>query len=103
MQGTGEGRASLPPRRSQRQAATPCRCLPHGTQLPLPLVLPQGELVFRDPPLVGMQNYRNRKHCLVCARCFRFAGSIELQVSCPCLPCPRGARVATLKSHADRR
>ncbi|KAH7576775.1 hypothetical protein JRO89_XS01G0145900 [Xanthoceras sorbifolium] len=40
----------------------------------------EGELVLKDPILVGMQHSSNKFDCLVCSSCFRFVGSIELQI-----------------------
>ncbi|RDY01875.1 Histone-lysine N-methyltransferase ATXR2, partial [Mucuna pruriens] len=40
----------------------------------------EGELVLKDPMLVGVQHSLNKIDCLVCSFCFRFIGSIELQI-----------------------
>lgn len=40
----------------------------------------QGDLVLKDQMLVGMQHSANKVDCLVCSCCFRFIGSIELQI-----------------------
>ncbi|KAG4384575.1 hypothetical protein GLYMA_13G306800v4 [Glycine max] len=40
----------------------------------------EGELVLKDPMLVGAQHPLNKIDCLVCSFCFRFVGSIELQI-----------------------
>ncbi|KAK0590765.1 hypothetical protein LWI29_031385 [Acer saccharum] len=40
----------------------------------------EGELILKDPILVGMQHSSNKFDCLVCSFCFRFIGSIELQI-----------------------
>ncbi|XP_047334724.1 histone-lysine N-methyltransferase ATXR2 [Impatiens glandulifera] len=41
----------------------------------------EGDLVLKDQMLVGAQHSSNKIDCLVCSFCFRFIGSIELQVS----------------------
>ncbi|PIA58505.1 hypothetical protein AQUCO_00500445v1 [Aquilegia coerulea] len=40
----------------------------------------EGELVLKDQMLVGAQHSSNKVDCLVCSYCFRFIGSIELQI-----------------------
>ncbi|PWA56149.1 histone-lysine N-methyltransferase ATXR2 [Artemisia annua] len=40
----------------------------------------EGDLVLKDQMLVGMQHSANKVDCLVCSCCFRFIGSIELQI-----------------------
>lgn len=40
----------------------------------------EGELVLKDQMLVGAQHSSNKINCLVCSFCFRFIGSIELQI-----------------------
>ncbi|KAM3745074.1 hypothetical protein ACB098_06G098600 [Castanea mollissima] len=40
----------------------------------------EGELVLKDQMLVGIQHCSNKIDCLVCSFCFRFIGSIELQI-----------------------
>ncbi|XP_010240963.1 PREDICTED: histone-lysine N-methyltransferase ATXR2 isoform X2 [Nelumbo nucifera] len=40
----------------------------------------EGELVLKDQMLVGSQHSSNKVDCLVCSYCFRFIGSIELQI-----------------------
>ncbi|KAB1209836.1 Histone-lysine N-methyltransferase ATXR2 [Morella rubra] len=40
----------------------------------------EDELVLKDQMLVGAQHYSNKIDCLVCSFCFRFIGSIELQI-----------------------
>ncbi|ESW21952.1 hypothetical protein PHAVU_005G113700 [Phaseolus vulgaris] len=40
----------------------------------------EGELVLKDPMFVGVQHSLNKIDCLVCSFCFRFIGSIELQI-----------------------
>ncbi|XP_015572708.1 histone-lysine N-methyltransferase ATXR2 isoform X2 [Ricinus communis] len=40
----------------------------------------EGELVLKDQMLVGIQHLSNKIDCLVCSFCFRFIGSIELQI-----------------------
>ncbi|KNA15267.1 hypothetical protein SOVF_099860 [Spinacia oleracea] len=39
-----------------------------------------GELVLKDQILVGSQHSTNKMDCFVCGSCFRFIGSIELQI-----------------------
>ncbi|XP_024391830.1 histone-lysine N-methyltransferase ATXR2 isoform X1 [Physcomitrium patens] len=39
------------------------------------------ELVLREPPLVGAQHSRNKRDAIVCSNCFRYVGSIELQLA----------------------
>ncbi|KAG6468658.1 hypothetical protein ZIOFF_073347 [Zingiber officinale] len=40
----------------------------------------EGELVLKDPVLVAAQHTTNKVDCLVCSHCFRFIGSVELQI-----------------------
>ncbi|KAK7402028.1 hypothetical protein VNO78_13964 [Psophocarpus tetragonolobus] len=40
----------------------------------------EGELILKDPMFVGIQHSLNKIDCLVCSFCFRFIGSIELQI-----------------------
>ncbi|KAJ8749291.1 hypothetical protein K2173_018772 [Erythroxylum novogranatense] len=40
----------------------------------------EGELVLKDQMLVGLQHPSNKIDCLVCSFCFRFIGSIEIQI-----------------------
>ncbi|CAK9142725.1 unnamed protein product [Ilex paraguariensis] len=40
----------------------------------------EGGLVLKDQMLVGAQHSSNKIDCLVCSFCFRFIGSIELQI-----------------------
>ncbi|XP_038713842.1 histone-lysine N-methyltransferase ATXR2 isoform X1 [Tripterygium wilfordii] len=40
----------------------------------------EGELVLKDQMLVGAQHPLNKIDCLVCSFCFKFIGSIELQI-----------------------
>ncbi|GAB4859468.1 Histone-lysine N-methyltransferase atxr2 [Ancistrocladus abbreviatus] len=40
----------------------------------------EGELVLKDQMLVGAQHSSNKMDCLVCSFCFRFIGSVELQI-----------------------
>ncbi|RRT78944.1 hypothetical protein B296_00004651, partial [Ensete ventricosum] len=40
----------------------------------------EGELVLKDQILVAAQHSSNKVDCLVCSYCFRFIGSIELQI-----------------------
>lgn len=40
----------------------------------------EGDIIFRDPPLVAAQHSGNRADALVCAQCFRYVGSIEQQL-----------------------
>ncbi|CAL0332183.1 unnamed protein product [Lupinus luteus] len=40
----------------------------------------EGELVLKDHIFVGVQHYQNKIDCFVCSFCFRFIGSIELQI-----------------------
>ncbi|XP_062106160.1 histone-lysine N-methyltransferase ATXR2 [Humulus lupulus] len=40
----------------------------------------EGELILKDQMLVGAQHSSNKMDCLVCSFCFRFIGSIELQI-----------------------
>lgn len=43
-------------------------------------VFEAGDVIFREAPLVAGQHTASRAQCLVCARCFRFLGSIEAQL-----------------------
>lgn len=40
----------------------------------------EGELLVKDTMLVGAQHSSNKTECLVCSLCFRFIGSVELQI-----------------------
>ncbi|KAM7495192.1 hypothetical protein LguiB_029801 [Lonicera macranthoides] len=40
----------------------------------------EGDLVLKDQMLVGAQHSSNKIDCLVCSFCFRFIGSVELQI-----------------------
>ncbi|XP_057977864.1 histone-lysine N-methyltransferase ATXR2 [Malania oleifera] len=40
----------------------------------------EGDLLLKDQMLVGAQHSSNKIECLVCSFCFRFIGSIELQI-----------------------
>ncbi|XP_050208401.1 histone-lysine N-methyltransferase ATXR2 [Mercurialis annua] len=40
----------------------------------------EGELILKDQMLVGIQHLSNKIDCLVCSFCFKFIGSIELQI-----------------------
>ncbi|KAL5573268.1 hypothetical protein UlMin_022865 [Ulmus minor] len=40
----------------------------------------EGDLILKDQMLVGSQHSSNKMDCLVCGFCFRFIGSIELQI-----------------------
>ncbi|GFZ05535.1 histone-lysine N-methyltransferase ATXR2 [Actinidia rufa] len=40
----------------------------------------EGDLVLKDQMLAGAQHSANKIDCLVCSFCFRFIGSIELQI-----------------------
>ncbi len=40
----------------------------------------EGEVIFRDPPLVAAQHSANKADALVCAHCFRYVGCIEQQL-----------------------
>ncbi|KAL5978176.1 hypothetical protein ACLOJK_029293 [Asimina triloba] len=40
----------------------------------------EGELILKDQMLVGAQHSSNKVDCFVCSYCFRFIGSIELQI-----------------------
>ena len=41
----------------------------------------EGEVLFREPPFVAGQHALNRSKAVVCASCFRFLGSVELQIA----------------------
>lgn len=40
-----------------------------------------GDVVLREAPLVAIQQAANRPAALVCARCFRYVGSVEAQIA----------------------
>lgn len=40
-----------------------------------------GDTVLREAPLVAIQQAANKRHADVCARCFRFVGSVERQLA----------------------
>ncbi|KAM0937072.1 putative [histone H3]-lysine(4) N-trimethyltransferase chromatin remodeling SET family [Dioscorea sansibarensis] len=40
----------------------------------------EGELILKDQMLVAAQHSSNKVDCLVCSKCFRYIGSIELQI-----------------------
>ncbi|CAN0896976.1 Histone-lysine N-methyltransferase ATXR2 [Linum grandiflorum] len=52
----------------------------HGKGVCADMDFEEEELVFRDQMLVGIQHSSNKIDCLVCGFCFRYIGSIELQV-----------------------
>jgi len=41
--------------------------------------LAEGEVVFEEAPVAAIQHFSNASHALVCAACFRFLGTVELQ------------------------
>lgn len=41
----------------------------------------EGEVIFREPPLVALQHVLSRSEALVCGNCFRFLGPLELQAA----------------------
>lgn len=41
----------------------------------------EGEVLLREPPFVAGQHALNRSKAVVCANCFRFLGSVELQIA----------------------
>ncbi len=61
----------------------------------------EGEVVFKEHPLVGIQHSANRRNAHVCSHCFRFTGSLEAAVTaqiqegegncCSNLNCPHSA------------
>lgn len=53
----------------------------NGKALFTTLPVAKGACVLRDPPLVALQHFQNRKHCLCCDRCLKFIGSIGSQVA----------------------
>eukprot|EP00123_Amoebidium_parasiticum_P015120 comp22796_c1_seq1/m.35727 comp22796_c1_seq1/g.35727 ORF comp22796_c1_seq1/g.35727 comp22796_c1_seq1/m.35727 type:complete len:416 (-) comp22796_c1_seq1:115-1362(-) len=40
----------------------------------------EGEVVFKEKPLVAIQHVANRSKAIVCDQCFRFIGTLQLQV-----------------------
>ena len=40
----------------------------------------EGSVLIAEPRLVGIQHTSNRTGALVCSHCFRFIGSVELQI-----------------------
>ncbi|CAN1161187.1 Histone-lysine N-methyltransferase ATXR2 [Linum perenne] len=52
----------------------------HGKGVCANMDFEEGELVLRDQMLVGIQHSSNKVDCLVCGFCFRYIGSIELQI-----------------------
>ncbi|CAN1220320.1 Histone-lysine N-methyltransferase ATXR2, partial [Linum perenne] len=52
----------------------------HGKGVCANMDFEEGELVLRDQMLVGLQHSSNKVDCLVCGFCFRYIGSIELQI-----------------------
>ncbi|XP_030482479.2 histone-lysine N-methyltransferase ATXR2 [Cannabis sativa] len=40
----------------------------------------EGELILKDQMVVGAQHSSNKMDCLVCSFCFRFIGSVEIQI-----------------------
>ncbi|KAJ0974813.1 hypothetical protein J5N97_016778 [Dioscorea zingiberensis] len=40
----------------------------------------EGELILKDEMLVAAQHSSNKVDCLVCSKCFRYIGSVELQI-----------------------
>jgi hypothetical protein len=58
----------------------------------------QDEVVFREPPLAGAQHTANRQHALVCSQCFRYIGSVELQIARRLLPASSTGAGASARS-----
>ncbi|KVH96609.1 hypothetical protein Ccrd_001300 [Cynara cardunculus var. scolymus] len=52
----------------------------HGKGVYVDLDFEEGDLVLKDQMLFGVQHSSNKIDCLVCSFCFRFIGSIELQI-----------------------
>ncbi|KAL2610826.1 hypothetical protein R1flu_022518 [Riccia fluitans] len=46
----------------------------------------EGELVLREPMLVGAQHENNKADALVCSLCFRYVGTLELQIGRRLIP-----------------
>ncbi|XP_052177954.1 histone-lysine N-methyltransferase ATXR2 isoform X2 [Diospyros lotus] len=81
----------LPPRQVQEYfdhlvKARECRGLvvkqdgQHGKGVYADVDFKEGGLVLKDQMLAGAQHFANKFDCLVCGFCFRFIGSIELQI-----------------------
>lgn len=52
----------------------------HGKGVYAELDFRKGDVVLKDQILAGVQHSENKIDCLVCSFCFRFIGSIELQI-----------------------
>ncbi|KAK6134892.1 hypothetical protein DH2020_031376 [Rehmannia glutinosa] len=52
----------------------------HGKGVYSDVDFQEGDLVLKDQMLAGAQHSSNKIDCLVCSFCFRFIGSIELQI-----------------------
>ncbi|EPS66842.1 hypothetical protein M569_07933, partial [Genlisea aurea] len=52
----------------------------HGKGVYSEVNFQEGDLVLKDGMLVGVQHSSNKIDCLVCSFCFRFIGSIGLQI-----------------------
>jgi hypothetical protein len=57
------------------------RRVQHGKGLVAARDFAEGDRVLVEPPLVGMQHERNRRHALVCGQCFRYVGAVEHQIA----------------------
>lgn len=56
------------------------QCEEYGKGVYATLDFEDGELLLKDQMLVGAQHSSNKLDCLVCSYCFRYIGSIELQI-----------------------
>ncbi|CAA0839094.1 Histone-lysine N-methyltransferase ATXR2 [Striga hermonthica] len=52
----------------------------HGKGVYSAVDFEENDLVLKDQMLAGAQHYSNKIDCMVCSYCFRFIGSIELQI-----------------------
>ena len=51
----------------------------------------EGQLLWSEPPLAGMQHSANRRLARVCGHCFRFVGGVDLQLSLQLAAAAEGA------------
>lgn len=55
--------------------------VPQGISATVLQAFQAGLILWREPPLVAGQDTENRGLCWVCSHCFKFLGSIEMQIA----------------------
>ena len=56
----------------------------HGFGVFATQAIPAGSVIFREQPLLRLQSLPNRRDTWVCGNCFRFLGSVEMQLRVLC-------------------